>query len=56
MVIVTSTRSSLGHALEAVRDTIEATARAFGASAVVRNEAYPGWAPNPQSEVLQVRV
>ncbi len=36
------------------RDTLEAVARAFGASVVERNVPYPGWAPNPRSHVLQV--
>ena len=53
-LLVTSTRSSLGPALEAVRDSIEAVAHAFGAQRVVRTVAYPGWAPNTHSPVLKV--
>ncbi|KAG1658662.1 hypothetical protein FOA52_007868 [Chlamydomonas sp. UWO 241] len=52
--VVAVTRSSLGHALEVVRDNIEATARAFGAASVTRSDAYPGWAPDLASYVLKV--
>ena len=37
-----------------MRDNIEAVAKAFGAKTVSRNVPYPGWAPNINSEVLQV--
>ena len=49
--IQTSTRSSHGPALEAVRRSIRATAAAVGASAT-HEDAYPGWAPNPASPLL----
>lgn len=52
--VVTSTRSSFGPALEAVRDNIEDIAHLCGAT-VSRGKAYPGWAPNPSSPLLKVR-
>jgi len=52
-LVVTSTRSSLSPALEAVRDTIAQAAELAGA-AMERGKAYPGWAPNPASRVLQI--
>lgn len=51
--IATMTRSALGSALEAVRDRIESSAKLCGAH-VARSKAYPGWAPNMQSQLLQV--
>lgn len=51
--IVTATRSSLTPALERVRRTIRRAAERCGGSAE-QPEAYPGWAPNPTSELLGV--
>lgn len=51
--IQTSTRSSHGPALEAVRRSIRALAAATGATASA-DEAYPGWAPAPSSPVLEL--
>lgn len=52
-IIIMSTRSSLTHAMEAQRARIAAIARLCGAT-VAQDKAYPGWAPNPASPVLQV--
>ena len=51
--ILCSSRSSIGNALEATRDKIRAVAYLAGA-AVKQSKAYPGWAPNPSSEILEV--
>ena len=51
--ITMSTRSSLTHAMEVQRARIAAIARLCGAT-VAQDKAYPGWAPNPASPVLQV--
>lgn len=48
-----STRSSLTHAMEVQRARIAAIAGLCGAT-VAQDKAYPGWAPNPASPVLQV--
>jgi di/tripeptidase len=36
------------------RDRIIAAAKLCGASSITRGEAYPGWAPNPSSPLLQL--
>ncbi|KAG2497779.1 hypothetical protein HYH03_004051 [Edaphochlamys debaryana] len=51
--VVTSTRSSLGPALEATRDVIQGLAALAGCVEVRRGKAYPGWAPNLDSPVLR---
>ena len=51
--ILCSSRSSIGTALEATRDKIKAVAYLAGAT-VKQSKAYPGWAPNPSSEILEV--
>ena len=51
----TSTRSSHGPALEAVRRSIRAVAAAVGASSTF-DEAYPGWAPAPSSPLLELTL
>eukprot|EP00877_Chromochloris_zofingiensis_P012989 jgi/Chrzof1/7944/UNPLg00004.t1 len=51
--IVTSTRSSLSHALEVSRNKIATAATVCGAE-VIKGNAYAGWAPNTQSPVLQL--
>ena len=51
--ITCSTRSSLTHAMEVQRARIAAIAGLCGAR-VEQDKAYPGWAPNPSSPVLQV--
>jgi len=53
LVVTTSTRSSIGSALEAVRLQIHAVARLAGV-AIQQEPAYPGWKPNLKSEVLGV--
>jgi dipeptidase D len=53
LVITTSSRSSVDAALDALRRRIRATAELAGADVDVR-DAYPGWKPNMQSEVLEV--
>ncbi|KAL3141936.1 hypothetical protein ABBQ32_004586 [Trebouxia sp. C0010 RCD-2024] len=51
--IIMSTRSSLTHAMEVQRARIAALSGLCGAT-VAQDKAYPGWAPNPASPVLQV--
>ncbi len=51
VIIGTSSRSSVAHALQALRDRIRATAELAGA-AVEENEPYPGWKPNLDSELM----
>jgi dipeptidase D len=51
--VLCSSRSSIGTALESVRDSIKAVAFLAGGS-VKQSEAYPGWNPNPASSILDV--
>ncbi len=51
--VLMSTRSSIGSALQAVRDTIHAISNGFGAK-VREGETYPGWTPNPDSKLLEI--
>lgn len=51
--ILCSSRSSIGTALEATRDKIKAVAFLAGGS-VQESTAYPGWAPNPASDILDI--
>mmetsp|Transcript_16227 Transcript_16227/g.35507 ORF Transcript_16227/g.35507 Transcript_16227/m.35507 type:complete len:576 (+) Transcript_16227:34-1761(+) len=51
--VVISTRSSLGDALETVRDNIQAVAHLAGGT-LVREPAYPGWAPAPSSHLVDL--
>lgn len=50
--IVCSTRSSTASALEATRDSINAIVDMAGAE-MIREEGYPGWEPNLESELLK---
>ena len=50
--IICSSRSPIGSALEAVRAMIKSLAGLAGAK-IRQPEAYPGWAPNLQSPLLQ---
>ncbi|MCD6516912.1 MAG: aminoacyl-histidine dipeptidase [Candidatus Aminicenantes bacterium] len=50
--IVCSTRSSTGSALEATRDAINAIAEMVDAE-IIREQGYPGWKPNLESELLK---
>jgi dipeptidase D len=50
--IITSSRSSIASALEAVRNSIRALAELAGAR-VVQSLGYPGWEPKLQSELLK---
>lgn len=50
--IICSTRSSTGSALEATRDAINAIVDIAGAE-INREEGYPGWKPNLDSELLK---
>jgi len=52
MTIHTSSRSSVGSELEAVRDEIESIGKLVGASAE-REDPYPGWQPNLSSPILE---
>lgn len=51
--ILTSTRSSIGTALENTRNKIKSVAFLAGGS-VEQSTPYPGWAPNPSSKILDV--
>ena len=53
--ICTSQRSSVESAKKAAAEKIEATFRLAGAR-VSHTDGYPGWTPNPESQVLKVGV
>lgn len=53
IVIGTSSRSSTGSALQAIRDQIRAAAELAGAT-VEEGDSYPGWKPDMDSKVLEV--
>jgi len=50
--IICSTRSSISEALESQRERIRIMSKAYGAS-INQDEAYPGWAPNINSSILE---
>jgi len=50
--IICSSRSSVASALEAVRNSIEASSELAGAK-VTQPEGYPGWTPNLESPLLK---
>eukprot|EP00980_Cylindrotheca_fusiformis_P007460 scaffold1538_cov109-Cylindrotheca_fusiformis.AAC.2 len=55
--ILCSTRSSIGEALEATRDRISAVVSLAGGGAkIVKGEAYPGWNPNMNSNLLNLGI
>jgi len=51
--IISSSRSSVASALEAIRNTIAALCEIAGAD-LAQPEGYPGWTPNLQSKILQI--
>ena len=53
LVLHLSTRSSIAQALEALRARIESIGILAGAE-VIHDNAYPGWRPNPDSELLGI--
>ena len=53
--VVTSQRSSVESAKRYAARTVEGTFHLAGAK-VVHSDGYPGWAPNPQSHLLDVAV
>ncbi|MBR4367299.1 MAG: aminoacyl-histidine dipeptidase [Bacteroidaceae bacterium] len=55
IVVLTSQRSSIGSARDNMANTIQAVFRLAGAE-VVSNDGYPGWKPNPDSELLKIAV
>ena len=55
VTMVASQRSSVESAKYAVQETLAACFRLAGAK-VERNDGYPGWAPNPKSELLDISV
>lgn len=55
VTMVASQRSSVESAKYAVQETVAACFRLAGAK-VERNDGYPGWAPNPKSELLDISV
>lgn len=54
-IFTTSQRSSVESALDDVVNTVGATFRLAGAE-VEHTDGYPGWTPNPKSEILGVAV
>ena len=52
VIVTCSTRSSIAEALELQRERIEIMGNAYGAR-VEQDEAYPGWAPNLNSPILE---
>jgi dipeptidase D len=50
--IISSSRSSVASALEAVRSSLQALSELAGAR-IVQSQGYPGWEPNLQSELLK---
>jgi dipeptidase D len=53
IIIVTSQRSSVESAKNAVADQVAAVFKLAGAE-VVHGDGYPGWTPNPNSKILEV--
>jgi dipeptidase D len=53
IMIITSQRSSVGSAKNAVADQVAAVFKLAGAK-VVHGDGYPGWTPNPNSKILEV--
>ncbi len=53
LIVLLSTRSSIAQALESLRGRIEAIGNLAGAE-VNHANAYPGWKPNPDSELLGI--
>ena len=51
--IVSSTRSSISDALELQRERIALMSKVYGAK-VEQDEAYPGWAPDLNSSILEI--
>ena len=51
--IETSQRSSISSAKEDIADTVR-TAFELAGAAVSHSEGYPGWKPNPHSEILEI--
>jgi len=54
IIISTSQRSSLESKKQDAVDMVSATFYTIGADEVKHGDGYPGWAPNPNSEVLKV--
>jgi dipeptidase D len=50
--VICSTRSSISDALESQRERIAIMSNAYGAK-IEQDEAYPGWAPNVNSPILE---
>ena len=55
VTMLASQRSSVESAKYAVQETLAACFRLAGAR-VERNDGYPGWTPNPKSELLDISV
>ncbi len=53
IVFMTSQRSSVGSALDDACNMVAAPFRSIGAT-VRHTDGYPGWAPNPNSEILEI--
>jgi dipeptidase D len=53
IIVGTSQRSSLESAKKHIAETIASTFRLAGAE-IIQNGGYPGWEPNPDSEILKI--
>ena len=54
--IATSQRSSILSSRDDMAETVRSVFRLAGAASVTSGEGYPGWKPNPHSEILEVAV
>jgi dipeptidase D len=55
IVVATSQRSSVNSAKIRISNTVKSTFKLAGAR-VEQTEGYPGWNPNPDSEILRITV
>ncbi len=53
VIFTTSQRSSVGSALDDACNMVAANFKMIGAK-VVHSDGYPGWTPNPDSEILEI--
>ena len=53
IIIGTSQRSSVNTAILQIANTVKSTFKLAGAK-VEQTEGYPGWNPNPDSEILRI--
>lgn len=53
VIFTTSQRSSVGSALDDACNMVAANFKMIGAK-IIHSDGYPGWAPNPDSEILEI--